>query len=201
MRLRRRTFMAGMPAAAATAALPACLGRARAAAAEPRNVSFTSASALPAAERARHERYMAEALDLAEADPPPPYTALIVDRSRDEVICRSGGRHREARILHAELVALMECGKREPRENWPNFTLYATGEPCPMCMSAAVWSRVPEVVYAISAEAIAGLGLNQFRLDSPAVAASAPFYSGRIVGGVLEARAYEIFRPWAESRK
>lgn len=192
--------MAGLPAVAATAVLPACLGRARADQAEPRNVSYTSASGLPAEERARHERYMAAALDLAEANPPPPYAALIVDRSRDEVICQSAGRHREARILHAELVALMDCGRQEPRENWPNFTLYTTGEPCPMCMSAAVWSRLPEVVYAISAEQLAGLGINQFRLDSPAVAASAPFYSGRIVGGVLEARAYEVFRAWAESR-
>ena len=199
MTLHRRTLMAGLPAVAA-AALPACLGRARASEAEPRYVSFTSASALPAEERARHERYMAKALDLAEAEPPPPYAALIVDRSRDEIICQSAGQHREARILHAELVALMDCGRREPRENWPNFTLYTTGEPCPMCMSATVWSRLPEVVYATSAEELAGLGVSQFRLDSPAIAASAPFYSGRIVGGVLRDRSYETFRAWAASR-
>ena len=80
------------------------------------------------------------------------------------------------------------------------MTLYTTAEPCPMCMSA-VWSRIPEMVYGTSLDQLIALGSNQFRLDSPTVAAAAPFYSGRIVAGVLAERSNEIYRAWARDRR
>jgi len=69
-----------------------------------------------------------------------------------------------------------------------------------MCMSAIVWLRIPELVYGTSIEELAKLGINQIRLDSPTVAAAAPFYSGRIVGGVLKEHADQLYQGWTASR-
>ena len=103
--------------------------------------------------------------------------------------------------MHGEIVAILECAKIEPRVNWRELTLYTTAEPCPMCMSAIVWNRIPEVVFGTSVEELIELGSNQFRLDSSTVAASAPFYSGRIIAGVLQERANELYRKWASTRE
>ena len=200
MIIHRRTFMAALPAAAAAAALPTSNANSRGDRNEARSVSFLPAAALPEDERAQHEHYMAKALNLAEAGPGP-FAAVIVDRRQDRIICQGNNKPRESRILHGEIVAILECAKIEPRVNWRELTLYTTAEPCPMCMSAIVWNRIPEVVFGTSVEELIELGSNQFRLDSPTVAASAPFYSGRIIAGVLQERANELYRKWASTRK
>ena len=53
-----------------------------------------------------------------------------------------------------------------------------------MCMSAIIWTRIPEVVYGTSVEELIKLGVNQFRLDS-SHGRPAPLYS-QDVGGVLK---------------
>ena len=58
----------------------------------------------------------------------------------------------------------------------------------------------PELVYGTSIEELTRLGVNQIRLDSVTVAAAAPFYSGRIVGGVLSERADRLYQSWASRR-
>lgn len=64
-------------------------------------------------------------------------------------------------------------------------------------MSAIAWTRIPEVVYGTSIEDLIKLEINQIGLDSPTVAAAAPFYSGRIIGGVLGERADRMYQRWA----
>jgi tRNA(Arg) A34 adenosine deaminase TadA len=84
---------------------------------------------------------------------------------------------------------------------WRHLTLYTSAEPCPMCGSAIVWTGISEIVYGASVEDLTSFGINQFHLDSPTIAAAAPFYSGKIIGGVLKDRANELYRKWAESRR
>jgi tRNA(adenine34) deaminase len=86
-----------------------------------------------------------------------------------------------------------------PKVEWRDLALYTTAEPCPMCMSAIVWAGMPELVYGTSVDELIRLGVNQLHLDSPTVAASAPFYSGRIIGGVLRKRTDPVYQRWAAS--
>jgi tRNA(Arg) A34 adenosine deaminase TadA len=166
-----------------------------------RNVTFVPVDALTAEERARHERHMKLALDKLEADhagsPPGPFAAVIVDRHTGEIVCEGINRYRESPTFHGEIVAINACARVTPKVEWRDLALYTTAEPCPMCMSAIVWTRIPEIVYGTSIEELIKLGVNQIRLDSPTVAAAAPFYSGRIVGGVLAERTDGIYRRWA----
>lgn len=48
---------------------------------------------------------------------------------------------------HAEVMALRKLGEQIKKTDLSGFTLYTTCEPCPMCMSAAIWARVDTVFY------------------------------------------------------
>jgi tRNA(Arg) A34 adenosine deaminase TadA len=48
---------------------------------------------------------------------------------------------------HAEVRALRAACKKLKRLSLAGYTLYTTCEPCPMCMSMALWSGIDKVVY------------------------------------------------------
>ncbi len=70
-----------------------------------------------------------------------------------------------------------------------------------MCASAEIWAGIPEVIYATSIQSLISFGINQIRLDSPTIAAAAPFYNGQIIGGILEERANAFYKQWAKRRR
>jgi tRNA(adenine34) deaminase len=204
MNARRRALLVDLPALAGMAALTfSRTGDARETGA--RSVTFTPADELGAEERTRHERYMKLALDKLEfgpaESPPGPFAALIVNRHTGDIVCQGINQYRQNPILHGEIVAINTCAKLTPKVEWRDLALYTTAEPCPMCMSAIIWTRIPEVIYGTSVEELIRLGINQFRLDSTTLAAAAPFYSGRIVGGVLRERADPMYQRWASRFK
>lgn len=51
---------------------------------------------------------------------------------------------------HAELSALREAGKALTSPNLENCVVYASGQPCPMCLAAMRMSGIHRVVYAFS---------------------------------------------------
>lgn len=51
---------------------------------------------------------------------------------------------------HAELDAIRAVADAD-RSALPGATMYASGEPCPMCSAALVWARVSRVVYGSAA--------------------------------------------------
>lgn len=56
---------------------------------------------------------------------------------------------------HAEMVLLREASMRLGREALRGTTVFASGEPCPMCSGALFWAGVRRVVYAASQQDIA----------------------------------------------
>ena len=49
---------------------------------------------------------------------------------------------------HAEIVAIREAGRALGRFSLEGLTLYASCEPCPMCLAACYWARLDRVVFA-----------------------------------------------------
>lgn len=187
--LGRRSLLLAAPALVAYSAIPAAADR---------KIVVTQADTLDEAERQRHERYMQMAVDVIDGGPP--FGALIVDHTNGNVMCHGSNRGSRNRIYHGEMDAMITCGEEHPEIDWTGLTLYTTGEPCPMCMSAVVWNRIPRVVYATSIEKLKEIGLNQIGLSAPTVAAAAPFYDGEIVTGVLAERTDAMFENWRASR-
>ena len=49
---------------------------------------------------------------------------------------------------HAEMAAIREACRAQGRFKLRAATLYASGEPCPMCMAACYWAGIGAIVYA-----------------------------------------------------
>ncbi|GAA1547128.1 nucleoside deaminase [Nocardioides humi] len=95
--------------------------------------------------------WLARAVDLAAAnvaDGGGPFGAVIV-RAGALV---SSGQNRVTRDLdptaHAEVVAIRAACGQVGDFSLAGCTLYTSCEPCPLCLSAALWARLDRVVYA-----------------------------------------------------
>jgi len=59
---------------------------------------------------------------------------------------------------HAEIGAIRTACAAADNFHLPNSTLYASSEPCPMCLSAAYWARIERIVFANSRAEAAAIG-------------------------------------------
>lgn len=77
-----------------------------------------------------------------------PFGAVIV---RDDAIVATG-QNRVTRdndpTAHAEVVAIRAAGRQLGDFNLAGTALFSSCEPCPLCLSAALWARVDRVVFA-----------------------------------------------------
>lgn len=100
-----------------------------------------------------HERFLNEAIRLATdsvLQGGGPYGAVIV---RDGEIIASGVNSVETDhdpSAHAELAAIREACRILASTDLSDTILYASGEPCPMCLAASYQARVGEIYYACS---------------------------------------------------
>ena len=51
---------------------------------------------------------------------------------------------------HAEVVAIREATSRLARFHLADAEIYASCEPCPMCLGAVAWARIPALYYGAS---------------------------------------------------
>lgn len=139
------------------------------------------------------EYYMRIALNLAKNNPQAPFAALIVDNETGEILATGLNASKVNPTFHGEMVAINNCIKKHPHVDWPKVTLYTTAEPCSMCQSAVVWSRIPRVVFATSFDYLISQGWDQINIRASEVNLRSPFYKGTITGGVLANESNILF--------
>jgi len=61
---------------------------------------------------------------------------------------------------HAELNAIRQACKKLKHFHLTGCTLYASSEPCPMCLAAAYWAHVDRIVFANSRKEAALIGFS-----------------------------------------
>ena len=59
---------------------------------------------------------------------------------------------------HAEVGAIRAACLALDHFHLPGATLYASSEPCPMCLATAYWARIARIVYANPRSAAAAIG-------------------------------------------
>lgn len=160
-------------------------------------IGVETASDLPPEERARHEGFMRLALAQAERNPNRPFGAVIVERRSGAVLAQAVNAVEVSPLLHGETAAIDACARAHRGVDWPALSLYTTAEPCPMCAAAIAWTRIGEVIVGSDTPTLAGLGIDQLHLACTDVLASAPFYRGRVIMGVLAADTDRMYVQWA----
>jgi guanine deaminase len=97
------------------------------------------------------EKWLSRAIELAVlnvADGGGPFGALIV---RDGEVVAEGQNRVTANLdptAHAEVVAIRAACQVVQDFSLAGAVLYTSCEPCPLCLSAALWARVDRVVFA-----------------------------------------------------
>ena len=77
-----------------------------------------------------------------------PFGAVIVDKNNKVIAVASNtvlGSHDPT--AHAEVNAIRKAGEVLGTHDLSGCTLYATGYPCPMCLSAIIWANIKNVYY------------------------------------------------------
>ena len=108
------------------------------------------------------ERFLARTLELAlkgsELNEGGPFGAVLVRAGKiigegwNRVVASSDP------TAHAEIGAIRMACAAVNSFHLPKTTLYASSEPCPMCLSAAYWARIERIVFANSRAEAAAIG-------------------------------------------
>ena len=131
----------------------------------------------------------------ARANGNEPYGAVLID-SDGAILGSAENTQVTARDCtgHAETNLLREASQRIDRATLARATLYASGEPCPMCAGAIYWSGVGRVVYALSVDsmlALAGPGADELLLSCRDVLARGT-RTIEVLGPLLEDEARRV---------
>ncbi len=100
---------------------------------------------------------------------------------------------------HAEVNAIREAARKLNNIDLSGCVMYATCEPCPMCLSAIHWSRISRVVFGASIADAADAGFNELRVEAAALVRLGGS-SLEVEGGLLGGECRELFSVWKRGR-
>src|SRR5687768_16901185 len=109
-----------------------------------------------------HETFMREAINEAATGMREarggPFGCVIVRRGK--VIARGSNRVTSTNdpTAHAEIVAIRSACTELGTFSLPDCELYTSCEPCPMCLAAVYWARVPTLYYGNTRADAAAIG-------------------------------------------
>lgn len=117
----------------------------------------------------RQARFMARAIELAithSADGTHgPFGAVVV---HDGAIVGEGFNSVVAHhdpTAHAEIIAIRKAAQQLQTHDLSHCTLYTSCEPCPMCLAAIYWARIPTVYYAATHADAHAAGFDDSRIQ------------------------------------
>lgn len=116
------------------------------------------------ARRPEDERHLARAVKLSrehmEHGEGGPFGAVIV---RGDAVLAEGWNQVTSTndpTAHAEVVAIRRACETIGAFSLEGATLYASCEPCPMCLASAYWARISRIVYANTRQDAAAIGFD-----------------------------------------
>lgn len=115
---------------------------------------------------------------------------VVVGRGNNKVISANDP------TAHAEIVAIREACKNLRSYQLTGCTIYASCEPCPMCLGAIYWARPDRIVYACTREDAAAINFDDELIYKEIVLpASARLITTQQCGREL---GLELFRIWQD---
>jgi len=124
---------------------------------------------------------------------PRPFGASIVHTKSGEVLLRALNMVKQEidPSAHAEVRAIRLATRRLKNISLAGYTLYTTCEPCPMCMSTALWAGLDRVVYGATIED-ANRHCNQILISATEVVARSDMKCV-VDGPILRDPCYALF--------
>ena len=125
----------------------------------------------------------------------PPVGACLV-HARDVVASAHNSVVGELDVTaHAEICVLRAACRELRRLDLSGCSLYVTLEPCTMCLTAAFYAGVSEVIYGAPIGAMAAATHHELAVDPQTLFADAEVVP-ELIGGVLEADCTALLDQW-----
>jgi guanine deaminase len=100
---------------------------------------------------------------------------------------------------HAEVMALRHAGIKLQRHLLEDGVMYASSEPCPMCLTACYWARIPRLVFAATSHDVAANGFEDLQLYRElGRAREQRALQEDTAGPMLRDQAVSILRSWGD---
>lgn len=144
------------------------------------------------------ETFMREAIREAEAGlrggRGGPFGCVIVRRG--EIIARGNNRvtSNHDPTAHAEIIAIREACRALNTFSLPECELYTNCEPCPMCLAAIYWARIPRIYYGNTRADAAAIGFDDSYIYEQL--SFAPEMRALDMQALLRDEAQAAFREW-----
>jgi tRNA(adenine34) deaminase len=132
------------------------------------------------------------ARDLGDA----PYGALLADDTGRVLLeaCNTQVSGRDC-TAHAELNLMRVASSRFAPDQLASCSVFASGEPCPMCAGAIYWAGIGRIVFGLSIErmtALGGPGADELSMHCAEVTARGTRRRVEVVGPALEDEAQRV---------
>ena len=141
----------------------------------------------------QHESAMRAAVAMAAQNQAYPFGAVITNARSGDILARGVNKTFDNPLLHGEISCINNYVAQYGNQNWSDLVLYTTGEPCPMCMSALIWTGISGVVYGSSAATIKKSGIDIFTFSAKEINQGSSFSQTQLLGGILEDQCDSLF--------
>lgn len=115
-------------------------------------------------EKNKHEKWMnqavAEALAGVKKGDGGPFGALVIKENQLVALAHNMVLATNDPTSHAEITAIRLASQQLGRFNLSDCAIYCSCEPCPMCLAAIYWARIPEIYYACTTADAAKIGFD-----------------------------------------
>ncbi|MFD4124124.1 nucleoside deaminase [Streptomyces rubiginosohelvolus] len=100
---------------------------------------------------------------------------------------------------HAEVMALREAGAKLKRHLFEDGVMYTSSEPCPMCLAACLWARIPRLIYGASSLDVARSGFEDVQFYRElAQPTERRTIIAETAGNALHGQALEVLTAWVD---
>lgn len=122
-----------------------------------------------------------------------PYGAVIVKDNEVVAAAYNTVRQDSDPSAHAEVNVIRRLTAKLKNPSLEGYIIYTTGEPCPMCATACVWTGLSEIVYGASIEDLISVNQSQINISCEEVIAKS-FRKIKVTKGVLKEECLKLFK-------
>jgi tRNA(adenine34) deaminase len=121
-----------------------------------------------------------------------PFGAIIVRDGKVLALGKNTCKRDADPTAHAEMMAIRSFLRGHEPDDFKEATIYASGEPCPMCMGAIIWCGFKRLVYAASIAQLA-TKIGQIDITAREIANATSFIEIEMAGGLLAQESLKLF--------
>ncbi|MBW4615158.1 MAG: nucleoside deaminase [Desmonostoc vinosum HA7617-LM4] len=122
-----------------------------------------------------------------------PYGAVIVKDNEVVAVAHNTVKRDNDPSAHAEINVIRGLAAKLKNPSLEGYNIYTTGEPCPMCATACVWTGISEIIYGASIQDLILVNQSQINISCEEIIAKS-FKSIKVTKGVLKNECLELFK-------